>query len=71
MTQKALNELQKKLIEANGDDVEVEGLSHVALFNIERRVRSYFGVEYGINIESTENVGTKVTIRLPLRERGL
>ena len=67
----ALFELRNNLSEASEDEVEVEGLSHVALINIERRIRSYFGAEYGMSVESTENVGTRVTIHLPVKRRGL
>ena len=69
----ALIELRNNLSEASEDEVEVEveGLSHVALINIERRIRSYFGAEYGMSVESTENVGTRVTLHLPVRRRGL
>lgn len=64
-----------KLIEdircANKEDALAEGLTHVALVNIQRRIVSYFGEEYGILIESEKGKGTKVTVRLPILNRGL
>lgn len=62
MTEESLKELRSKLLGANEDEVEVDGLSHVALLNIERRIRSYFGEEYGTSVESKEHEGTKVTV---------
>jgi len=62
-----------KLIEdircANEEDALAEGLTHVALVNIQRRIVSYFGEEYGILIESEK--GTTVTVRIPVLNRGL
>ncbi|WP_206458251.1 sensor histidine kinase [Anaerovorax sp. IOR16] len=48
------------------ENFEVEGLSHVALINIQRRIISYFGDAYGLQIESAENIGTRVTVSLPI-----
>lgn len=62
----SLSELQEAIRHADNQDVEVEGLSHVALINIQRRILSYFGDEYGVDIESTLGVGTKVTVTLPV-----
>ena len=53
------------------NQVEVEGLSHVALVNIQRRIHSYFGGEYGISVESTKGIGTTVIVKLPVLQRGL
>ena len=69
MSQEALEELRDKLCNVDGENVEVEGLSHVALVNIERRIRSYFGEDFGIAVESGQGVGTKVTVRLPRTDR--
>lgn len=52
-------------------EVEVGGLSHVALENIQRRIHSYFGDAFGIQIESKKDQGTKVTVTLPLCHRGI
>ncbi len=45
----------------SGNDVT----SHVGLLAVDTRLRSTFGPEYGLVIETGANAGTKVTIRLP------
>lgn len=63
-----LSKLRKDIDNAVWEDVvEVEGLSRVALINIQRRIWSYFGNKYGLEIESEKNKGTKVTVKLPVR----
>ncbi len=62
--------LMEDILNANEEDAPVEGLSHVALINIQRRIASYFGGEYGILVESEKGKGTTVTVRLPILRRG-
>ena len=69
MSAAALEELRDNIANADAGDVEVEGLSHVALVNIVRRIHSYFGKEYGIIIESEPGRGTKITVELPRCKR--
>jgi sensor histidine kinase YesM len=38
----------------------------IGLYNVNRRIKLYFGVEYGLQLESRVGEGTDVTIRLPL-----
>lgn len=66
-----LERLRAEIKEVNENQVEVEGLSHVALVNIQRRIHSYFGGEYGISVESTKGIGTTVIVKLPVLQRGL
>lgn len=35
------------------------------LYNVNQRIRLYFGERYGIEIESEEGIGTKLTVRIP------
>lgn len=54
-------------LKSEGDDVEdIAGLSHIALKNIQRRICSYFGEDYGIQIDSEYSKGTKVIVLLPI-----
>lgn len=40
-------------------------LKSTGLMNVDSRIRLYFGERYGLDVESTPGVGTKVTVRLP------
>ena len=40
---------------------------NIGLFNINKRIKLFYGDRYGIEIDSEENVGTKVTVTLPMR----
>lgn len=47
---------------------ETEGGSdqNIGLTNVSNRIKLYYGEEYGLSFESEVNVGTTVTVRLPL-----
>ena len=47
-----------------------EKFRHVGLWNVHRRIQYAFGEAYGLSIESEEDVGTEVTIRLPYQKKG-
>lgn len=70
MGEKQLTMLKDSISHAN-EEAPVEGLSHVALVNIQRRIQSYFGAGYGLVLESDEGKGTKVIMTLPIRWRKL
>ena len=38
------------------------------LANVNQRIKYYYGEEYGLEIESEENIGTEATIRLPAKK---
>lgn len=40
--------------------------SRIGISNINKRIKIQFGNEYGLNVESEESVGTKVTLILPV-----
>ena len=42
-----------------------KGGSHFGLYSVARRIKLYFGREFGAMIESKEDVGTTITIRVP------
>lgn len=65
MSEDDLLMLREKIEKADETD-EIEGLSHVALSNIQRRIISYYGKEYGITVDSVLGEGTTVTVKLPV-----
>ena len=38
---------------------------HIGLVSVDTRLRSYFGAEYGLTIETGSDAGTKATVRIP------
>ena len=63
MSKDALEKLRESIRE--DENRERSGLNHVALSNIEHRIKMVCGSEYGLEIESEQGRGTKVTVRLP------
>ena len=68
MDENKLNKI-KTLIEntslENSDIIRTAG-DGFGLYNVAERIRLYYGNEYGLDIDSKENIGTKVTIFLPI-----
>ncbi|ODM25338.1 hypothetical protein A7W90_03360 [Clostridium sp. Bc-iso-3] len=54
----------KKISDFLAND-KVDEDNYFALANINRRIKLYYGEEYGLSIRSTESVGTKVTVIIP------
>ena len=59
MTQERLNEVRESLENGN-----IEGFG---LRAVHQRIRILFGVEYGLSVESTEDIGTKITVTIPMK----
>ena len=57
--------------ESLGERKKDEEHTGVGLTNTDRMIKSLYGEEYGLYIESKKNEGTKVTARMPLIERNL
>lgn len=59
-----INDIELKEIKRllNNDD---NTTSHIGLYNVQKRISLLYGDEYGININSEEKKGTKVSIKLP------
>lgn len=66
MSESELDSLRQKIKNAPLEEPEIEGMTGVALVNIERRIKSYFGKEYGLYVKSGKNAGTTVEVRLPV-----
>ncbi len=41
------------------------GSDHIGLCNVDHRIKLYYGVEYGLSVESKIGEGTRVTIKIP------
>lgn len=66
MSAEALEALREKL-----KGPHPKGRHGVGLYNVHHRIRLYYGLEYGLRIESAEGRGTSVTMELPVyRENG-
>ena len=42
-----------------------ESKGHYGLYNVNKRIKLYFGEEYGVDISSEPGLGTRVCLRLP------
>ena len=41
-------------------------VGHVGLFNVQHRIRLFYGPEYGLKIDSSPDGGTKVNLQIPI-----
>ena len=58
------------LDEPTEESEKADKFRHVGLWNVNRRIQYSFGEGYGLSIESEEDVGTEITIRLPYQKKG-
>ena len=66
---KELNQLFQKQKSVKG--MYLSAGKHLALLNIDSRIKINYGNRYGLRIDSRKDAGTKVTLRLPLQtEKG-
>lgn len=56
-----LGALRKNMRDENGDD------THIGVRNVSQRIRILYGSEYGVEVYSTKNIGTKVVIHIPFQ----
>ncbi|MDD3337573.1 MAG: histidine kinase [Lachnospiraceae bacterium] len=64
----SLNDTPFKSNENDGRFSDKTNHSGIALKNVSRRIKLFFGDKYGIYVYSTQNVGTNVKITLPRQE---
>jgi two-component system LytT family sensor kinase len=50
---------------ASAEDEATESGQHVGLSNVDDRLRSVFGDEFGLVVETAPGAGTKVSMRIP------
>ncbi|WOO37731.1 histidine kinase [Anaerocolumna sp. AGMB13020] len=48
------------------NDRENQMEDHIGIYNVNQRIKIVFGMDYGINIESEEDLGTEVVIKIPM-----
>jgi len=44
--------------------------SSIGLRNVNQRFKLRYGDSYGVSVESVQDMGTEITLRLPLSEQG-
>ena len=62
-----MNEEELAAVRERIADPEGQQGRSIGLNNISRRIRNFYGEEYGLEIASGPMKGTRVTIRIPVR----
>lgn len=65
MSEESFTTLVDRMNQIDSQKWQVQGNNHIALLNIQRRIHSRYGSYYGLTLESAENQGTTVTLKLP------
>jgi two-component system sensor histidine kinase YesM len=65
MDRETLAGIREGLINPRANSAKSHRGSGVGLHNVDERIKLYFGREYGLEFDSSEEKGTTVTIRLP------
>ena len=60
MKPERLKEIRRGLLGEKLENTAIYGL-----YNVNERIRLSFGEEYGVNVESTYEVGSCISVRLP------
>ena len=68
MDEITLKNLREKLDNSHGESRKNGKNTGIGLYNVDQRLKFYFGNTYGLNVMSTKNVGTVVEVMLPLNE---
>lgn len=64
---KGMEKNQVETLNARIKDIDVNGKS-MGIINVHERIILTYGKEFGISVESKEKIGTKVTVRIPIKE---
>jgi two-component system, sensor histidine kinase YesM len=68
MDEITLKNLREKLDNSHRESRKNGKSTGIGLYNVDQRLKFYFGNTYGLNVMSTKNVGTVVEVMLPLNE---
>jgi len=60
-----MSKVKLEEIKDNLNDFKMLNRSNIGLSNVNQRITLLYGEEYGISVESEENKGTKITIKIP------
>lgn len=71
MSAQQLSELKKAILDYENIGLYCNDNRSIGLGNINKRIKLQFGQQYGLDIESVETEGTRVTLRLPVIKPGL
>lgn len=66
MTDDELHELLLRLETANRLQSKTDGGSHIGLANVSHRIKSFYGDRFGMTIVSSQGLGTKVSLTIPM-----
>jgi len=70
MSQDTLKEIQMYLTQSSGITKNAENRTiGIGLVNVNRRIKLHYGQNYGLEIKSTLDEGTEVTIRIPTSDK--
>lgn len=72
MSAQKLREVRKKIEGKNNVSTELKlskDSNGIALINVNKRIKIKFGANYGLTVDSTENIGTTIKVYLPKPDR--
>ncbi len=61
-----LERINRGLISGNDSEIDKKTEGFIGLWNVDKRIKMQFGVEYGIILQSAVDRGTTIVIRLPV-----
>lgn len=62
--------ISQEIINWLNTDTFTENVGHLGLYNVNKIIKLYFGLEYGLTATVEEGIGTTITIVLPIKRRG-
>ncbi len=68
MPPETLAALQEQLQSTPPKNYYLTQTHHIALINIQQRIRTLFGAPYGLNVAANEPSGVTVTLRIPFEQ---